>query len=127
MGRIRTAIIPRLAILGLAIGLVRCAPAETGLGDASLADIEARGELVVLTLDGPTTYSREDAGPQGYEVDLATAFAESLGLEIRFETRRDIDACSAHWTGVRPIWLPPISRSRRRAGPGSISARLTRR
>ena len=92
MGRIRTAILPRLAILGLAIGLVRCAPAEPGLGDASLADIEARGELVVLTLDGPTTYSRDDAGPQGYEVDLATAFAESLGLEVRFETRRDIDA-----------------------------------
>ena len=92
MGPFRHVLFPRVAVLCLAISLAHCAPAPTGLGDLSLADIEARGELVVLTLDGPTTHSRGTSGPEGYEVDLATAFAQSLGLAVRFETRRDLDA-----------------------------------
>ncbi len=95
MGRFWTAAIPRLAVLCLAISLVRCAPEPPGLGDASIADIEARGELVVLTLEGPTTYSRGASGPEGYEADLTRAFAGSLGVAVRFETRRDIDTLLA--------------------------------
>ncbi len=91
----RHALFIPFVLIGLALGLARCAPAPSGLGDTSLADVEARGELVILTLSGPTTYSRGEAGAEGYEVDLARAFAESLGLRARFETRRDIDALLA--------------------------------
>ncbi|MEQ8405144.1 MAG: membrane-bound lytic murein transglycosylase MltF [Oceanicaulis sp.] len=62
---------------------------ETGASsveETGLAAIQARGELVVLTTPGPTTYEDgEDGGPAGYEVDLARAFAEDLGVEVRFE------------------------------------------
>ena len=54
--------------------------------ETGLAAIQSRGELVVLTTPGPTTYEEgEDGAPAGYEVDLARAFAEDLGVEVRFE------------------------------------------
>ena len=71
--------------------LSHCSPGPQGLGDTSLDDIRARGELVVLTLEGPTSFAREGGAPVGYEVELAQAFAASLDVEARFETRRDID------------------------------------
>ncbi|MFW6299559.1 MAG: transporter substrate-binding domain-containing protein, partial [Oceanicaulis sp.] len=53
--------------------------------ETGLAAIQSRGELVVLTTPGPTTYEEgEDGAPAGYEVDLARAFAEDLGVEARF-------------------------------------------
>lgn len=88
-----TRVLCRIA-LALVAGflLVRCSPEPQGLGDTSMADIRARGELVVLTLEGPTSFYRDGDGvPGGYEVDLAEAFAGSLGLSVRFEPRADID------------------------------------
>lgn len=57
----------------------------------SVEAISKKGELVVLTLRGPTTYEREAGEPSGYEVDLAAAFAASLGAEPRFVVADDID------------------------------------
>ncbi|MBK1672291.1 lytic transglycosylase F [Ectothiorhodospira shaposhnikovii] len=45
--------------------------------------ILARGELVVATRIGTTTYQAWPDGPDGLEYDLATAFAESLGVSLR--------------------------------------------
>ncbi len=44
------------------------------------------GTLVVLTRYAPTTYYLGRGGrPAGFEVDLVTAFAEHLGLDVRYE------------------------------------------
>ena len=50
-----------------------------------LNGIEARNVLVVLTRNAPTTYYIDaDGRPAGYEYDLATIFAEELGVETHF-------------------------------------------
>lgn len=58
---------------------------DRALDGTGLAAIQERGEVVVLTTSGPTTYAMgEDGEPVGYEVDLARAFAEDLGVGVRF-------------------------------------------
>ncbi len=66
---------------------------ETGLArPATAADESAPSppsparerELVILTLQGPTTYRDGPGGPTGFEHDLATAFARSIGARPRF-------------------------------------------
>jgi len=44
----------------------------------------AAGELVVLTRNAPTTYYEGRDGLEGFEYELARAFARDLGLEPRF-------------------------------------------
>lgn len=60
--------------------------------DTGFAAIQARGELVVLTARGPTTYQDGEAGePTGYEVELAQAFADDLGVGVRFIVYDDLN------------------------------------
>ena len=53
--------------------------------------IREAGELVVLTRNAPTTYyvDRHDQ-PSGFEHDLASHFADYLGVDVRFEVRHSI-------------------------------------
>ncbi len=48
-----------------------------------LDQIKARNELVVLTRNSPTTYYEGIDGPTGFEYDLASRFAQYLGVELR--------------------------------------------
>ncbi|MEQ8434583.1 MAG: membrane-bound lytic murein transglycosylase MltF [Oceanicaulis sp.] len=67
------------------------ASGDRALDDTGLAAIQERGEVVVLTTSGPTTYALgEDGEPVGYEVDLARAFAEDLGVGVRFVVFDDL-------------------------------------
>ncbi len=54
--------------------------------------IRESGELIVLTLDGPTTYERARGDVAGYEVDLARAVAADLGVSARFEEMSDVSS-----------------------------------
>lgn len=56
----------------------------------TLETIKKRGELVVLTRWGPTTYYQTRDGFAGLEYDMAVDFAESLGVGLRFEVRDSI-------------------------------------
>ena len=49
---------------------------------SDLAVIKARGELVMLTLPGPTTFFEDGQGKNGFDYLLAKAFADSLGVEL---------------------------------------------
>jgi len=51
---------------------------------SSLESVIDRGELVVLTRVDPTTYMLNQSGPYGFEYELASLFADSLGVNIRF-------------------------------------------
>lgn len=52
----------------------------------SLADIQARGELVVVSRNSPSTYYLDKVGPTGFEYALAELLAQSLGVRLRMET-----------------------------------------
>ncbi|MBV1875522.1 MAG: membrane-bound lytic murein transglycosylase MltF [Cycloclasticus sp.] len=51
---------------------------------SSLDSVIDRGELVVLTRVDPTTYFIDETGVHGFEYELASLFAESLGIKVRF-------------------------------------------
>ncbi|HIF17789.1 MAG TPA: membrane-bound lytic murein transglycosylase MltF [Cycloclasticus sp.] len=52
---------------------------------SALQRVMQRGELVVFTRVDPTTYSLDDSGKQqGFEYELASLFAEQLGVRVRF-------------------------------------------
>lgn len=55
-------------------------------GSVRLSDLErikARGEMVVVTRNAPTTFYEDRTGPAGYELELARAFADYLGVDLR--------------------------------------------
>ncbi|MCP5137851.1 MAG: membrane-bound lytic murein transglycosylase MltF [Gammaproteobacteria bacterium] len=58
----------------------------SGCGDEPplLERIQERGELIVATRYGETTWQRTAEGPEGIEYDLVTAFAEQIGVTPRF-------------------------------------------
>jgi cystine transport system substrate-binding protein len=96
---------PSLALTGLvaaaALGLAGCASGDAGSGGSttgpsaspaaasSLADVQAAGELVIGTEGTYSPFSfHEGSGSgalTGYDVDIATAVAEKLGVEPVFE------------------------------------------
>jgi membrane-bound lytic murein transglycosylase F len=49
---------------------------------SDLEKVTSRGQLVMLTLPGATTYFEDGDGKNGFEYLLAKAFAESLGVEL---------------------------------------------
>jgi membrane-bound lytic murein transglycosylase F len=79
-----------LAVAASSLILVQCSgPADE---DATFAEVVEGGELVVLTLDGATIYQERNGEPDGFEVDLVSAFADDHGLTVRFREMRDIGA-----------------------------------
>src|SRR5258706_2487638 len=73
----RSAMRVMVMVLAVAIATPGCEPGPTGL-----AQLRARGELRVATLNQPTTYYLGSQGPQGFEYRLARAFADSLGIQL---------------------------------------------
>ena len=68
-------------ILGLTVWLCHCGPEEPLTG---LPQILETGELIVLTRNAPTTYYLGSETYEGFEYDLAKAFADHLGVQARF-------------------------------------------
>ncbi len=64
---------------------------QTGCGSqpSGLAQIKARGDLRMATLNEPTSYYLGAQGPQGFEYRLARAFADSLGVQLIIVPARD--------------------------------------
>jgi len=60
-------------------------------GEQATPDTEEREELIVLTRNAPTTLYEGRDGTTGPEHDLITAFADSVGLPVRFEVRDNVD------------------------------------
>jgi membrane-bound lytic murein transglycosylase F len=70
-------------------------------------------DLVVLTTQGPLTYVHDENGSSGLEHDLATAFAEELGVGIQFivVAPDEIEAKLAAGKGHFAIgWLPQTNK-----------------
>ena len=56
----------------------------------SLADLQARGELLVVSRNSPTTYYLDKGGPTGFEYALAGLLAQELGVDLRLEPAFDL-------------------------------------
>ena len=69
----------RLGVLALLAGLALAACDGTPDG---LAQLRARGQLRVATINEPTSYYLGAHGPQGFEYRLAQAFADDLGVQL---------------------------------------------
>jgi membrane-bound lytic murein transglycosylase F len=57
--------------------------ASCSLLETRLEQVRSAGEVVVIMPAGPTTYYVTPEGPAGFEYDLAKAFAEHLGVQLR--------------------------------------------
>jgi len=57
-----------------------------------LEKIKADGELVILTRNAATTYYESREGYSGIEYEMATAFAEHLGVKAKFVIKDDVSA-----------------------------------
>lgn len=49
---------------------------------SDLERVQARGQLVMLTIPGPTTYYEDGHGKNGFDYLIAKAFADSLGVKL---------------------------------------------
>jgi len=54
---------------------------------SDLEKVTSRGQLVMLTLPGATTYFEDGDGKNGFEYLLAKAFADSLGVRLTVTTK----------------------------------------
>jgi membrane-bound lytic murein transglycosylase F len=57
----------------------------------SLDRIIQRGELVVISRNGPATFYEDKGGPAGFEYALSSQFAEELGVSLRMDVRYNIN------------------------------------
>jgi membrane-bound lytic murein transglycosylase F len=71
-------------LISILIGLmlVNCAQQPT-----LLDQVRQDGQLIVVTRNSPTTYYQGAATPLGMEYELASRFAEYLGVELKIVTR----------------------------------------
>ncbi|GMQ97352.1 MAG: membrane-bound lytic murein transglycosylase MltF [Gammaproteobacteria bacterium] len=67
--------------LGILVILLTGCSEDTSI----LQEIKNRNELVVLTRNSPTTYYQGPFGPAGFEFDLASLFADHLGVKLKIE------------------------------------------
>ena len=98
--------IKRLQLLAVCFFIASCG--DVGSRQTLPFPTPAQHDLVVLTQPGLLTYSTDDNGnPTGLEYDLAQAFAQELGVAVKFEVvEPDQPACS----GTTITLLPPGSR-----------------
>ena len=59
-------------------------------GKTQLDRIKARGELIIVTRNGPTSYYIEKNSQTGVEYELARKFADSLGVKLKTIVARNI-------------------------------------
>lgn len=103
-----------MAVAGGVAVCAACSPHKPG----RLAAIKARGTLVVITRNAPTTYyiGREDE-PAGPEYDMASAFAGSLGVKVRFVVEDSVgEMLQALAAGKGDIVAGGITRTHIRSG-----------
>ena len=79
-------VVVNVMAIGLALLVVGCQQGD------SLAQIEAGGELVVVTRNSPTTYYQDRNGPTGFEYALASLLAKELEVTLKVQPEFSLDA-----------------------------------
>ncbi len=84
--------IPLLIGIGIVLSLVPMITEYTAKNQ--LETILERGELRVVSRLSPTTYYVEEGQPGGFEYELAQAYADYIGVELKLEPLPSIEAIS---------------------------------
>lgn len=79
--------------VGLVLAMVLIATACSDR--TSTSAIVQKGELRLITRNGPTTYYLAKDGPRGFDYELAAEFARELGVELVVEQAFSLDALFA--------------------------------
>lgn len=58
----------------------------------ALQQVQAKGELTMVGVSGPTTFVQQDGNVRGFQYELAHLFAEQLGVKLTVESARSPDA-----------------------------------
>ncbi len=72
----------KFVILCFLVAMYSCVGNNTGVCNRDLPEIEKNGKLVVLTLEGSTSYFVDDNQSKGFQYDLSKMLAEDLNLEV---------------------------------------------
>ncbi|HTY92889.1 MAG TPA: membrane-bound lytic murein transglycosylase MltF [Steroidobacteraceae bacterium] len=89
-----------------AVALTALVAASYSPPPRSVNPVQRKGELRVVTLEGPTTYSKGTRGTEGLEFRLAQAFARQQGLDLY----------------IYPVASPALMRAELAAGRADIAA-----
>jgi membrane-bound lytic murein transglycosylase F len=102
-------------------------PHEISFSDEPVPSFIKRGKLTVLTRNAPTTYYEGRFGPQGFEYEMAQAFADFLGVHLDLRVLDSVPAIlMAMRQGQGDIAAAGIIRTEQREktysfGPGYLS------
>lgn len=82
-------LVKQIKILTLAAAMT--APLVGSVTTSVLEEVKAKGKLVVVSRNGPTTYYEGAGGYTGFEYALSKAFAKSLGVELEIVEEEDLN------------------------------------
>ena len=81
----------------LSLSLISCSRPAPNL----LNQVLRTGELHIITRNSPSTYFQDRNGETGFEYELASAFAEHLGVRLKVETVDNLDLLYQRLTSER--------------------------
>lgn len=95
--------------------LTSCKIPKREIPPNTLENIQKGGELVVLTRNTSTTYYEGPEGPTGFEHDLVQAFANYLGVKVRFVIKDSVsEVLTAMENGEGDIAAAGLTRTEKR-------------
>ncbi len=106
-------------LLIAALGLALLGAFATGMmhRPTALERVQEAGVLRMVTLPGPATFSHATEGPSGIEYDLASAFADYLGVELDvLIADSKMDVYHALATGAADLAAAGLNANPERAG-----------
>lgn len=89
--RSRTRFQPRHVLRASLVSLLVVALFQLQPTRTALQQVQARGELVVTGISGPTTFYQTSNGARGLQYELARLFAEDLGVKLSLEDAGSTD------------------------------------
>ncbi len=84
----------RIRLIGILVAILLSIPVlilEFTWEKNHLEGIQSAGVLKVITFNGPTTFFEGNQGPGGFEYELASAFANKLGVKLEIESADQFD------------------------------------
>lgn len=95
--------------------VVLSACSEKIIGEKALQSIKEKKQLIVVTRNAPTTYYEQHDEWMGFEHDMAIAFAEYLGVKVKFvEKESTTEIISAITNGEAHIAAAGLTKTKER-------------
>jgi polar amino acid transport system substrate-binding protein len=105
------------AFPSITLGLALLAACSTALAGATLDRVQGRGELTGVLMESypPFSFLNEQNQLAGFDVDVAKAVAEKLGVKLKLETPSWDVIAAGHWNGRYDICVCSMTPSQARA------------